>query len=91
MLQATILDGELFDLFPFFHNSFSSPEVDIRRWEVVRALKLAFFKIKNNINFTYMPTKSTKTLKHRIIRCTNWSEKSIVTIKILNLLKKHIT
>lgn len=38
MLQATILDGKLFDPFPFFKNFLSSCEVDIGRREVVQAL-----------------------------------------------------
>ena len=45
MLQATILDGELFDPFPFFKNGLSSSEVDIRRREVVQALMQAFVVI----------------------------------------------
>ena len=45
ILQATILDGDLFDLFPFFQNGLSSSEVDIRRREIVQALMQAFVVI----------------------------------------------
>jgi hypothetical protein len=45
MLQATILDGKLFDPFPFFKNGLSSSEVDIRRREVVQALMQTFVVI----------------------------------------------
>ena len=45
MLQATILDGDLFDPFPFFQNGLSSSEVDIRRREIVQALMRAFVVI----------------------------------------------
>ena len=38
MVQATIVDCELFDPFPFLQNGLTSPEVDIRRGEIVQAL-----------------------------------------------------
>lgn len=42
MLPVKILDGGLFDPFPFFQNVLSSSEVDIPRREVVQALIQAF-------------------------------------------------
>lgn len=45
MLQASILDGELFDPFPFFQIGLSSSEVDIRWREVVQALMQAIVVI----------------------------------------------
>ena len=38
MLQATIVDCKLFDPFPFLQNGLTSPDVDIRRGEMVQAL-----------------------------------------------------
>ncbi len=48
MLQATILDGDFFDPFPFFQNVLRSSEVDIRRREIVEALMQAFVVIAFN-------------------------------------------
>ena len=45
MLQATILDGALFERFSSFQNGPSSSEVDIRRREVVQALMQALIVI----------------------------------------------
>jgi hypothetical protein len=38
MLQATIVDRELFDPFPFLQNLLTSSKVDVCRREVVQAL-----------------------------------------------------
>ena len=41
MLQATIGYGDAFDAFAFSEHLFSSPEVDVGRWEILDALMIA--------------------------------------------------